>query len=213
MKKAYDYEKEQDIWYEFYLKFNDDNLKHADEAFFNNEYFDLSAEQLHKRNLDWFAEILSHGISHEEIIKIMPAAKEYGEELMRMKEETVIESIIDSDITESYEKETGKAWSIAEEHMAEICSFYDYGFAWNEAGNIVINNGFYDGSFDGVEIYKFFGKNIEKNAGEEFNGVQLDADLKHYEYQSAEEMVKEWTDICKQSNEDYVKNDLRKPFE
>ena len=203
--KTYNYEKEQDIWYEFYLKFNDDNLKHADEAFFNNEYIDLSAEQLHKRNLGWFAEILSHGISHEEIIKIMPAAKEYGEELMSMKEGTVIESIIDSDITEAYEKETGKAWSIAEEHMAEICSFYDYGFAWNEAGNIVINKGFRDD--------KFFGENIEKNAGKQFNGVHLNTDIRHYEYQSAEEMVKEWTDACKQSNEDYVKNGLRKPFE
>lgn len=111
-------------------------------------------------------------------------------------------SIIDLEIREDYEKETGKQWTETEERMAEICSFYDYGFAWNEKGNIVINNGYYcDWHKD---YYKFFGKNIEKDTD--------DGILRHYEYESAEEMVNDWLDICKISNKDYVENGQKKPF-
>ena len=86
-------------------------------------------------------------------------------------------SIIGLVIRNVYERETGKRWSEIEEHMAEICSFYEYQFSWNENGNIVIDN--------------------KDN---------------QYEYESAEAMVNDWLSICKESNEDYVKNGLEKPF-
>lgn len=81
MKREYDYNKEQKIWFEFYTNFNDDNPRRAEQTFEANGFYGASAEQLHKVNLEWFAEILSHGISYEKIIEIMPAAKEYGEEV------------------------------------------------------------------------------------------------------------------------------------
>ena len=124
------------------------------------------------------------------------------------------ESILDEDVVQEYEKETGRKWTDVEEHMAEICSFYSYGFSWNKQGNIVINNGFYEGHFDDIDvnIYTFFGINIEKNKGEYLGDVCLEYDLRHYEYQSAEEMVKDWSAICKQTNQDYEKNGQEIPF-
>ena len=113
-----------------------------------------------------------------------------------------MESIIDLEVREDYERETGKSWTETEERMAEICSFYDYGFTWNENGNIVINNAYYCGWQE--DYYKFFGKNNEKDTE--------DGILRHYEYKSAEEMVNDWLDICKTTNEDYVKNGQEKPF-
>ena len=116
-------------------------------------------------------------------------------------------SIIDLDVILSYEKDTGKQWrEDVEERMAKICSFYEYGFNWNEKGNIVINNHFYDGTFTDIDssIYDFHGKNIEKDiAG---------ATLRHYEYESAEAMIADWIAICKDTNADYTKNGQDKPF-
>lgn len=117
------------------------------------------------------------------------------------------DSIIDLSDREEYEKETGKYWSQVEEHMAEICSFYEYGFNWNNKGNIVINNGYYQDWHQ--DYYKFFGKNIEMDLEE---NEELDGDLRHYEYESAEAMVNDWIEICKATNEDYVKNGQEKPF-
>lgn len=120
-----------------------------------------------------------------------------------------MESIIDTEVIESYEKETGKQWTETEEHMAEICSFFDYGFAWNEKGNIVINNGYYEGCHQ--DYYKFLGKNIEIDVTDD-NDFGLDWDLRHYEYENAKNMVEDWIPLCKESNEDYVKNGSEAPF-
>ena len=126
------------------------------------------------------------------------------------------ESIIDIEVIEDYEKETGKKWSKAEEQMAEICSFFDYGFQWNKEGNIVINNQYYEGTFENQEgmeqIYTFFGKDIEKSEGEKFNNVCLPCDFRHYEYQSAEDMVQKWSDTCKKTNAELVEKGLEKAF-
>lgn len=120
---------------------------------------------------------------------------------MYMSKNTV--SIIDIEDIEAYEKDTGKSWrEDVEERMAQICSFYDYGFNWNEKGNIVINNGF--GCDWHQEFYKFFGKNIEKTIE--------NRELRHYEYMSAEKMLTEWLPICKATNDDYTKNGQNKPF-
>lgn len=115
----------------------------------------------------------------------------------------MIESIIDAEVIKEYENETGNQWrEDAEERMAEICSFYGYGFAWNKKGNIVINNGYYRSLHS--EYYEFFGRNIEQDTE--------DGELRHYEYISAEKMVEEWTKICKETNKDYEKNGQGKPF-
>lgn len=115
----------------------------------------------------------------------------------------MIESIIDIEVIQEYERETGKQWrEEAEERMAIICSFYDYGFAWNGNGNIVINNGY--GNDCHQEYYTFLGKNVEKNLP--------DGELRHYEYESAESMIEDWTEICRETNRDYIKNGIEKPF-
>ena len=81
-----------------------------------------------------------------------------------------MKSIIDIEVIESYEKETGKQWTETEEHMAEICSFFDYGFAWNEKGNITLNSTLdeetsykYDSAVDMVNDWIFLCKESNKD--------------------------------------------------
>lgn len=91
--------------------------------------------------------------------------------------------------------------------MAKICSFYDYGFNWNSDGGIVIDNQYYEGTWEDMDkdIYQFFGKDIEKM----IDGVQWN----HYEYLSAKDMVEDWQKICQTTNADYIKNGNDRPFE
>ena len=113
-------------------------------------------------------------------------------------------SIIDIEYIEKYEKDTGRKWrEDVEERMARICSFYDYGFNWNRNGNIVINNGY--GSDWHHEYYEFFGRNIETTID--------NMELRHYEYESAESMIEDWTEICRETNRDYMKNNQCRPFD
>lgn len=82
-KNLQDYKKEHDIWYEFYTTFNDNNMIHADNAFYNNHLDDLSTESLHAENIYWVREIMTHaGFSPEEICKNMPNATEYVKEVL-----------------------------------------------------------------------------------------------------------------------------------
>lgn len=118
------------------------------------------------------------------------------------------ESVLDTEDIKQYEADIGKEWrEDIEERMVEICSFYDYGFTWDKNGRIVINNGFYCNWH--ADYYKFFGKDIEKNACEDDS---LDGDLRHYEYESAEDMVNDWIPICRVTNQDYIANGNVKSF-
>lgn len=118
-----------------------------------------------------------------------------------------IDSIIDEEDVLEYQQTTGKQWrEDVEERMAEICSFYDYGFNWNEKGNIVINNEFYEGTWENskIDYYQFFGKSFTKVINGNF--------LVHYEYESAETMVADWMDVCRETNVDYEEHGMEKPF-
>lgn len=68
---------EEKMWKKFYTTFNDDNIHHAENAFINNGLSDASAERLFSENQNWYKEILSHGMTQEEILKIMPEAERY----------------------------------------------------------------------------------------------------------------------------------------
>lgn len=61
-----------------------------------------------------------------------------------------MDNIIDIEIIRKYESETGKQWTETEEHMAEICSFFDYGFAWGKKGKITVNS-----NLDEATNYKY----------------------------------------------------------
>lgn len=41
---------------------------------------------------------------------------------------------------EKYERETNKQWTEVEDHMVEICNFYEYSFSWDESGKIDIRS-------------------------------------------------------------------------
>lgn len=96
MDKKYDYEHEQDIWLEFYTTFNDDNMRHAQNAFDSYGCNEMSAADLHIENLRCFYEIYSRGFSFSEIIKMMPSAKEYGIEFFEKHCGRLAECIEDS---------------------------------------------------------------------------------------------------------------------
>lgn len=64
-------------WIEFYMTFNDNNYVHADNAFVNNGLNTASASELHQENIKWVVEILDHSTTEEELLAIMPEAKEY----------------------------------------------------------------------------------------------------------------------------------------
>lgn len=76
----FDRGKESENWYAFYQTFNDASRENADGAYVNAKLHLASAEELHEANVDWFAEIMSHGIKADEIIKDMPAAEMYRAE-------------------------------------------------------------------------------------------------------------------------------------
>lgn len=89
-------EKEVSIWYEFYMKFNDDNFRHADNAFYNNGLADEDSSELHGRNVEWVKEIIEHGVStEEEICRIMSNAKPYVEEYYKNEKKMLKEKIIE----------------------------------------------------------------------------------------------------------------------
>lgn len=77
-EKAFYYE--EDIWFEFYMTFNDYNEKHATRAFENNGLYDISPFELHEKNVSWVEEIVEHGLSTKQICEYMPNAKPYVEE-------------------------------------------------------------------------------------------------------------------------------------
>lgn len=70
------FEKELNIWATFYMEFNDDNKSHCNNALFNF-IAKGTVEDIRRSNFEWFQEIKKHGVSAEEIIEIMPDAKEY----------------------------------------------------------------------------------------------------------------------------------------
>lgn len=72
--------KEERIWYEFYTTFNDDNLYHADNAFFNHHFDETQPDMIHLANIEWVREILEHHVTPEELLNEMPNAKPYLEE-------------------------------------------------------------------------------------------------------------------------------------
>lgn len=77
--------KEVNVWYDFYTHFNDDNMRHADNAFVSNGLQNASVEELHNENCKWFVEVMEHGVSADEICSIMPVAKEYKDEAIAIK--------------------------------------------------------------------------------------------------------------------------------
>ena len=70
-------EKEMNMWASIYMTFNDDNEVHMDNAFHNNGLTELTAVELRNENRDFLNEVMSHGVSKEEICKILPETKEY----------------------------------------------------------------------------------------------------------------------------------------
>lgn len=48
---------EREVWFAFYLAFNDDNELHAEIAFVSNGLSDVTEEELHTENLRWLAEV------------------------------------------------------------------------------------------------------------------------------------------------------------
>lgn len=69
------YEELVNDWMAFYLTFNDDNVRHATNAFDSHNYADNMT--LFEANEAWVRECREHGITDEEILSLVPNAKKY----------------------------------------------------------------------------------------------------------------------------------------
>ena len=69
------YEELVNDWMTFYLTFNDDNVRHATNAFDSHTYPDNVA--LFEANKAWVRECREHGITDEEILESIPNATKY----------------------------------------------------------------------------------------------------------------------------------------
>lgn len=68
---------QQEIWYDLYMTFNDDNYRHCDNAFFNQHY--ETSNDIKLGNISFIEEIMGFGISFEKIVSAVPAAKQFAE--------------------------------------------------------------------------------------------------------------------------------------
>ena len=76
-ERVFNREKEEELWFDIYVTFNDDNMNHAENAFVANGFIDASAESLHEENARFLQEVMEHGVSKDIIIKLLPSAKDY----------------------------------------------------------------------------------------------------------------------------------------
>lgn len=69
--------KEANVWAAFYMTFNDDNEEHMEQAFFNNGGYDMTAEELYQKNVDWVRQTgLDLFWKHNSIPELEPYATE-----------------------------------------------------------------------------------------------------------------------------------------
>lgn len=68
---------EANMWFKFYTTFNDDNVRHADDAFHNNGLMNVTTEELFNNNVYWVNELMKHGLTKQEICDAMPEAIKY----------------------------------------------------------------------------------------------------------------------------------------
>lgn len=67
--------KESDLWFDFYTTFNDDNVSHAENAFYDNNLAYADASEIHTANVNWFVEVMERGHSADEICTEIPKAE------------------------------------------------------------------------------------------------------------------------------------------
>lgn len=72
LDKFHDFEWNEMVWRKFYLMFNDNNERHCENSFLNNNF--KTEEELRNSNREWVEEILKH-TSIKEIVKMMPEAR------------------------------------------------------------------------------------------------------------------------------------------
>lgn len=132
-QENFDYEKEKQVWFDFYTHFNDDNWNHAENAFISNGLIDVPASTLHDANKAWLVEIMEHGVSYDEIVAIMPDAKAYK-----------------SDITDEKNKSDDVQWMDWEDGSGSMVSKYGREiFTYDKTTNELR---YPDGSWDNYEF-------------------------------------------------------------
>lgn len=71
-----DEKREEKLWFDLYMTFNNYNAMHAEFSFIANGYTvaDITAEDLFKANKEFIQEIMERGSSAEDIIELVPEA-------------------------------------------------------------------------------------------------------------------------------------------
>lgn len=80
---------EKILWFRLYLIFNDANLSHAENAWLNNHFDELSLRDMRKHNVAFCKEILSHGVSEKELLEQAPDAAKHLALLKKAKSTNV----------------------------------------------------------------------------------------------------------------------------
>lgn len=65
---------EEQLWTDLYT-LQDDNEKHCENAYFNNHVYSLTAEEIHRDNIESINWYLDHGTTIDEIYKYCPLAQ------------------------------------------------------------------------------------------------------------------------------------------
>ena len=101
-----------------------------------------------------------------------------------------------------YEKNTGRQWGDAEQHMLEICDAFDYTITLPKNGCIILNMKGETEEYNGKSIYDFYGHSFSDK----------DKLIDHREYLSVEDMLSDWEDECTKVNENDTKEGRKKTF-
>lgn len=78
LNKFHNFPWQEKVWKKLYMTFNDNNERHCENAFFNNQY--ETENELRIANKKWVEEIQERGITSEEILKYVPEARFFLEE-------------------------------------------------------------------------------------------------------------------------------------
>lgn len=106
------YRAERDVYVNIYTTYNDDNLRHCENSFYNNGYQTFTAEQLHEVNKGFLRGVMKQSTTPEEILQYTPDAKEHLQEILAEQQgKTVEQPITNKSLSEKENVTMANGWN------------------------------------------------------------------------------------------------------